>query len=89
LYCILGIVGGATEHPNIGKSDDHGEGEMYKGRLIGGIICLAAAALLAVLYAVLPAGSAIFMIGDTNMPFVPAIVLAVVGLAWLATARRR
>jgi len=60
---------------------------MSKSRLIGGSICLAAAVLLAVLNVVLPAGKFVFMVGDTNAPIVPVIVLAIVGLALLLTAR--
>ena len=62
---------------------------MNKSRLIGGIICLALAVLLAVLSFALPADKMIFMVGDTNMPYVPAIGLAVVGLALLITAGKR
>jgi hypothetical protein len=62
---------------------------MNKSRLIGGIICLALAALLAVLAVALPADKMIFMVGDTNMPYVPPIILAVVGLGLLITAGKR
>jgi LPXTG-motif cell wall-anchored protein len=62
---------------------------MNKGRLIGGIICLALAALLAVLNLTLPSDEVVFMVGDTNAPLVPVIGLAVVGVALLATARKR
>ena len=62
---------------------------MNKSRLIGGIICLALAVLLAVLSFALPADKMTFMVGDTNMPYVPAIGLAVVGLALLITAGKR
>ena len=62
---------------------------MNKSRLIGGIICLALAGLLAVLNVVLPADELMFMVGDTNMSFVPPIVLGIVGIVLLATGRRR
>ena len=62
---------------------------MNKGRLVGGIICLALAALLAVLSLTLPSDEVVFMIGDTNAPIVPVVVLAFVGLALLVTARKR
>lgn len=62
---------------------------MSKGRLVGGIICLALAALLVVLTYVLPEGNVVFMMGDTNVPMVPAIVLAGVGLWLLLTTRQR
>jgi len=60
---------------------------MNKSRLIGGIICLALAVLLAVLTFVLPADKMIFMMGDANVPIVQAIALAIVGLALLITAK--
>jgi hypothetical protein len=59
---------------------------MNKGRLIGGIICLAIAGLLAVLIFALPEGDVIFMIGDRNMPWIPVIGLAGVGAALVGTA---
>jgi hypothetical protein len=62
---------------------------MNKGRLIGGIICLAAAALLAVLIFARPAGTVVFMIGDSNVPWIPVIVLAGLGAGLIGTAPRR
>ena len=59
---------------------------MNKSRLIWGIICLALAALLAVLNIVLPADKLVFMVGDTNMPYVPPVVLGIVGIVLLITA---
>ena len=59
---------------------------MNKSRLIGGIICLALAVLLAVLTFVLPADKMIFMVGDANVPIVPAIVLGIVGLVLIITS---
>ena len=56
------------------------------GRLFGGFLCLAAALLLAVLGAVLPAGKVMFMMGDSNMPLVPVAGLALIGLLQLVTA---
>ena len=61
---------------------------MNKSRLIGGIICLAVAVVLAVLTFVLPADSMMFTVGDRNMPIVPAIALGIVGIVLLATAGR-
>ena len=60
---------------------------MKKGHLIGGIICLAAALLIAVLFVALPEGKVTFMVDDTNMPFVPVIVLGILGV-WLLVAAR-
>lgn len=62
---------------------------MDKSKVIGGIICLVLAALLAVLNFVLPPDRLMFMVGGENIPFLPAIILAVVGIGLLATARRR
>ncbi len=59
---------------------------MNKGRLIGGIICLALAVLLTVLIFVLPEGSVMFEVEGENVPFVPAIGLGIFGIYLLATA---
>jgi hypothetical protein len=59
---------------------------MNKGRLIGGIICLALAALLGVLNIELPADKLMFTVGDENMPWVPVVILGIVGLILLVTA---
>jgi hypothetical protein len=60
---------------------------MNKSRLIGGIVCLAVAGLLVVLNVALPEDKIVFMVGDTNMPFVPPLVLGVIGVVLLVTAR--
>jgi hypothetical protein len=60
---------------------------MSKPRLIGGIICLAAGLFLAVLAVALPEGKVSFMVNGTNMPFVPVLVLGILGVWMLATAR--
>jgi hypothetical protein len=62
---------------------------MNKGRFIGGIICLAIAVLLAVLYYTLPEGDVVFMVGDSNMIWIPIIVLAGVGASLIGTSPRR
>lgn len=59
---------------------------MDKGRIVGGIICLALAALLAVLNLRLPADEMMFNVGGKNMPWVPVAGLAVVGVVLLASA---
>jgi len=46
------------------------------------------AVLIAVLTFVLPADKMIFMVGDANVPIVPAIILGIVGIVLLATAGR-
>lgn len=58
---------------------------MDKSRFIGGMICIAVALLLAVLAYTLPEDKMMFMVGDENMPIVPAIGLGVVGLVLLAS----
>ena len=62
---------------------------MNKGRFVGGIICLAIAVLLAVLYFTLPEGDVVFMVGDSNMIWIPIIVLAGVGASLIGSAPRR
>jgi hypothetical protein len=71
------------------KQDYGKKVRLNKGRLIGGIICVAAAVLLAVLSVTLPEGKVVFMIGDSNAVYVPIFVLAGVGLWLLATVTRR
>ena len=58
---------------------------MNKTKLIFGIICLAIAGGLAVVNLSLPSESLMFQIGDANMPWVPPIVLGIVGVFLLAT----
>ena len=58
---------------------------MNTSRLIWGVICLVLAAALGVLCIVLPPESLTFQIGDQNMPWVPAVVLGIVGIVLLAT----
>lgn len=59
---------------------------MNKGRFIGGTILLALGALLVVLTFALEEGKVVFMIGDENMPLVPAIVMIVIGAVLLGSA---
>lgn len=59
---------------------------MNKNRLIWGIVCLVIAAFLAALNVALPAEKIMFNIGDRNMPWVPVIVLGVVGIILLVSA---
>lgn len=58
---------------------------MNKAKLIWGIVCLLLAAVLGVLSIVLPEDSMIFYAGEENLRWVPAVVLAVVGIILLAT----
>lgn len=62
---------------------------MKRSNLIGGIICLALAALLTVLNFTLPPEDIMFQLGDQNMPWVPPIVLGVIGILLLATGAGR
>lgn len=62
---------------------------MNKTRLIWGAICLVLAVVLVIVDLTLPSGSLVFMIGDTNMPWIPPVVLGVVGIVLLATIRSR
>ncbi len=58
---------------------------MNKSKLIWGIICLLIAGGLTVANLTLPPENLMFQIGETNMPWVPPVVLAVVGIVLLAT----
>jgi hypothetical protein len=59
---------------------------MNKTNLIWGIICLAIAGGLVIANLTLPPESLMFQIGNTNMPWVPPVVLGIVGIILLATA---
>jgi hypothetical protein len=59
---------------------------MNKSRLVGGLICLAIAAFLTVANLRLPPEDLMFQVGSTNMPWVPPVVLAIVGIVLLATS---
>jgi len=60
---------------------------MNKSKLVWGIICLVLAGVLAVLNLTLPPDNLMFQVGDQNMPWVPPVVLGIVGVVLLATAR--
>ena len=60
---------------------------MNTSKLIWGIICLVIAGGLAVANLTFPPDSLMFQIGDQNMPWVPPVVLGIVGIVLLATAR--
>ena len=60
---------------------------MNKSNLIWGVICLVIAGALAVANLTLPPESLMFQIDDTNMPWVPPVVLGIVGIILLATAK--
>jgi len=61
---------------------------MNKSKLIWGIICLVIAGGLAVANLTLPPENLMFQVGDVNMPWIPPIVLGVVGIILLATANQ-
>lgn len=58
---------------------------MNKSKLIWGIVCLVIAAGLAVANLALPPEDLMFQVGDINMPWIPPIVLAIVGIILLAS----
>ncbi|MFN2157795.1 MAG: hypothetical protein ACK2UX_21395, partial [Anaerolineae bacterium] len=59
---------------------------MNVGRLVGGLICLAIAVLLAILNYALPEDELMFMVGDRNVPLLPVVILGIVGEVLLALA---
>lgn len=58
---------------------------MNKSKLIWGTICLVIAGGLVVANLALPPGNLMFQMGDINMPWIPPIVLGIVGIVLLAT----
>lgn len=62
---------------------------MNKSQIVWGVICLVITAVLAVLILTLPPESLMFQIGDRNMPWIPPVVLGVVGIILLATAGKK
>ena len=61
---------------------------MNKSNLIGGIICLVIAGGLAVANIMLPPENLMFQIGDQNMPWIPPVILGIVGIVLLATSSK-
>jgi len=62
---------------------------MNKTRIIGGIICLTLAGLIALLNVVMPPEYLTFMINGQNMIWIPLVVLCIVGCVLLVTTPRR
>lgn len=61
---------------------------MNKSKLIWGIICLVIAGVLAVANLRLPPEDLMFQVGDINMPWIPPVVLGIVGIVLLATVNK-
>jgi hypothetical protein len=61
------------------------EDKMNKAKLVWGIICLVIAGGLTVANLTLPPEELMFQVGNINMPWVPPVVLAIVGIILLAT----
>ena len=57
---------------------------MNRSKLSWGVICLILAGIIAVLSFTLPLDSMIFYAGEQNLRWVPAVVLAIVGIVLLA-----
>jgi hypothetical protein len=61
---------------------------MDRSKVIWGIICLAIAGFLTLANLRLPPENLMFQVGDYNMPWVPPVVLGIVGIILLATANQ-
>lgn len=61
---------------------------MNKSKLIWGIICLVIAGVLAVANLALPPEDLMFQVGDVNMPWMPPVVLGIIGIVLLATVNQ-
>ena len=59
---------------------------MNKSKLIWGVVCLVIAGLLTVANLQLPSEELVFQVGAVNMPWIPPVVLGIVGIILLATA---
>jgi len=62
---------------------------MNKPNLIWGVICLVIAGGLAVANLTLPPEDLMFQVGDQNMPWVPPVVLAILGFILLANSNQK
>lgn len=61
---------------------------MNMSKLMWGIICLVVAGGLTVANLSLPEENLMIMVGEVNMPWVPPVVLGIVGIVLLATANQ-
>lgn len=60
-----------------------------KMQVFWGVVCVVIAAALVILNLTLPPENLMFQIGNRNLPWVPPVVFAVVGIILLATARQK
>ena len=62
---------------------------MDKSKIVWGVICLLLAAGLTIANLALPPENIMFQIGDFNLPWVPPVVLLIIGIVLLATSGRK
>ena len=62
---------------------------MNRSNLIWGIVCLVVAGGLVVANLALPPEDLMFQLGDTNMPWIPPIVLAIIGIILLTNVSQK
>jgi len=62
---------------------------MKKTKLIWGVVCLVLAAVIEILNLTLPPESSMFYAGEENLRWVPAVILAIVGIALVETALKK
>ncbi|HEX9090602.1 MAG TPA: hypothetical protein VF831_03890 [Anaerolineales bacterium] len=60
-----------------------------KTQIFWGVVCLVVAVILAILNLTLPPENLMFQLGNRNMPWIPPVVFAIVGVILLATAREK
>ena len=60
-----------------------------KMQLFWGVACILVAVALAILNLTLPPENLMFQLGNRNMPWIPPVVFAIVGIILLATAREK
>jgi hypothetical protein len=70
------------------KCEDKGD-KMDKSKLTWGIVCLVIAAALATANLTLPPESLMFQVGEKNMPWIPPIVLAIIGVILLINVNQK
>ena len=61
---------------------------MNKSKLVWGIVCLLIAGMLVVANLRLPPEDLMFQVGEINMPWVPPIVLGIIGIVLLSTSNQ-